>query len=71
MRGGSQCGVRVNAAVLSQSPQAATDLVRSSQGEKRIWQSAENRQQAKGSGRSLVALKVCSGFNFKFSEIAK
>lgn len=59
------------AAVLSQPPQAVTDLVRSSQGEKRIWQSAESRQQAMGSGRSLVALKVCFWFDFKFSEIAK
>lgn len=59
------------AAVLSQPSQVANDLVRSSQGEKGIWQSAESRQQAKGSRKSLVALKVCFGFNFKFSEIAK
>ena len=59
------------AAVLSQSPQAATDLVRSSQGGKGIWQSAESRQQTKGSGKSLVALKVCFGFNYKFSKLAK
>ena len=59
------------AAVLSQPPQAGTDLVRFSLGEKGFWQSAESRQQAMGSGRSLVALKVCFGFNFKFSEIAK